>query len=234
MSTVTATRERPILFSGPMVRAILAGSKTQTRRIVKLGHVGTFRRSETKGYDWTFRGSRRGSTRFHSSCWQDLRHQQLIELCPYGLVGHRLWVRETWLPLWHSGAGFDTCLPPTGREGHPDVIKYRADGEKPCDFDGSWWPSIHMRRRYSRITLEITAVRVERLNDISEVDAIAEGLIAWTDPPRVPTKHYGLSRADVWEADPRMAYKRLWESINGANSWAANPWVWVVEFRRLS
>jgi hypothetical protein len=191
-----------------MVRAIMDGRKTQTRRIVKLGHGGTFRRSETNGYDWTFRGSRRGGTRYHSSCWQDLRHEQLMDLCPYGHPGDRLWVRETWAPVWT----FDPS-PETG-------ALYRADPmyDGTEQFDWPWKPSIHMPRWASRITLEITGVRVERLREISDFDAIAEGVSGWVSDPRCET--------------PRDGFRVLWESINGEGSWAANPWVWVVEFER--
>ncbi len=116
-----------------------------------------------------------------------------------------------------------------------------------------------MRRHQSRLTLEIIATRIERLNAISESDAMAEGLIEWSDPPRVETKHYGLNRADVWELSAKKAYARIWDSINAKpkhirrreakgkptdqfdakhpaqpdNSWAANPYVWVVEFKRV-
>jgi hypothetical protein len=193
------TKERPILFSGPMVRSILDGRKTQTRRAVKFVQ---FDRSDTPGYDWHFRGTAKGTKR--SSLWQDMRHEQILSMCPYGKPGDRLWVRETWL-----------CA--TGEPG-PMLCHYQADGDRP-EFNGLWKPSIHMFRWASRITLEITGVRVERLQGISEADAIAEGVeccSGWIG-------HAG---------EPRRIFCDLWKSINGPESWAANPWVWVVEFRR--
>ena len=105
-----------------------------------------------------------------------------------------------------------------------------------------WKPSIFMRRHASRITLEVTGVRVERLQQISEADAIAEGLTKWEGSEPCPSSlngvksipYYGIALADAWETDPRKTYKRLWETINGEESWKANPWVWVVEFQRVN
>jgi hypothetical protein len=182
-------KERPILFSGPMVRAILAGRKTQTRRIVK--------NQEWYNLKGDYGDRLRG-----------------VDRCPYGHPGERLWVRETWF-----------CA--TGEPG-PALCHYQADGDRP-EFKGLWKPSIHMFRWASRITLEITGVRVERLQDISEADAIAEGIAKhsdqWIDYPA------GKSAAG-W-SDPRKSFTSLWQSINGGDSWNANPWVWVVEFRKL-
>jgi hypothetical protein len=134
-----------------------------------------------------------------------------------------LWVREAWAPA--------TAALPLA-----DGVLYRADyhrgfGKK--DGDQKWKPSIHMRRADSRINLEITDIRVDRLNEISHHDALREGLIEWSDLPRVTSLHYGLNRADCSETSAPAAYKRLWESINGDDSWALNPWVWVVEFNRI-
>ena len=127
------------------------------------------------------------------------------QVCPYGRVGDHLWVRETWAPhTW----------PPTGPS-----YQYAADDQYPAPE--RWRPSIHMPRAASRITLEVVSVRVERLNDISEEDAIAEGC------------PYGVGG---WMVDPAVGDKQfptLWERINGPGSWDANPWVWVVEFKRI-
>lgn len=183
-------KTRPILFSAPMVRAILDWRKTQTRRIVKPEHLRT-----SQAVDLVL-----GS----------LAAARLIEAttyCPYGQLGDRLWVRETFSPTMDGGA------------------LYRADpmydGMKPGDFAWSWKPSIFMPRWASRITLEITAVRVERLRDISDDDAVSEGY--YFAPNRCPD-----------EFDPAGWYESLWESINGPGSWAANPWVWVIEFQRIA
>lgn len=167
-------KERPIILSGPMVRAILAGAKTQTRRVVKPQAMGQ---------------------------WGP------VVPCPYGRPGDRLWVREAWRPV-HGG--------------YSDLgARYRADFERDQTV---WRPSIHMPRWASRITLEVTGVRVERLQDISEADAQAEGSFEWAAEQDTPVR-------DLDEA--RLVYLQLWQSINGPASWDADPWVWVVEFRRL-
>ncbi len=191
-------KERPILFSGPMVRAILEGRKTQTRRIVKQCHMVMDHGEDAAG-----------------QCI-NAGYIPCFPLCPYGHRGDRLWVRETW-----------TCVhgvPSAGGVPHPDdFVRYRADegpGEQVITDVRCWHPSIHMPRVYSRILLEIVAVRVERLNEISGTDCIAEGIIEADAPQYV----FGLHEA----------YRDLWESINGAGSWTENPWVWVVEFRRVT
>lgn len=173
-------KERPILFSAPMVRAILDGRKTQTRRVVKDNHL---RGCQPEDY--------------------------LLSLCPYGQRGDRLWVRETW-QTWKE---FDRVRPAN--------ISNQAEIQYPATYDG--WDSrirlpIHMPRWASRITLKITGVRVERLQDISRGDAMAEGcpFANTADGP-----------------NPRQWYADLWEQINGEGSWDANPWVWVIEFKRV-
>ena len=205
------TRERPILFQGDMVRAILSGSKTQTRRIVK-----------GMALDWLQPGV--FTPEFVAAPENDM--------CPYGKPGDRLWVRETWMPdaprngEWPDtefyGCGMSplSLIPECYR--HPWHVMHRATYEG-CDLVG-WKPSIHMPRWASRITLEITEVRVERLNSISEVDAIAEGVNVHPD-------HHGKSRSSIYS--PVQAYRDLWERINGSGSWEANPWVWCVSFRRI-
>jgi hypothetical protein len=180
-------KERPILFSAPMVRALLDGSKTQTRRVVKptpewIGQSGVL----------SYRGR------------VGLPHA----LCPYGQPGDRLWVRETHMDL---GACY----------------LYRADASAEQERAivaprQPWRPAIHMPRAASRITLEITGVRVERLQDISEADALEEG-ITYND---IPNNGLDPMRARTW-------FRGLWESINGPGSWEANPWVWAVSFNRL-
>jgi hypothetical protein len=184
-------KERPILFSAPMVRAILDGRKTQTRRKIKPG-------------DW--------SVEAHTmeTDWPYLPHYltdgaAVPVKCPYGNPGDRLWVRETWANE-RDGTG---CPDDTG-------ILYRATDPGWDDEDTGlrWRPSIFMPRRASRITLEITDVRVQRLQDISDDDSRAEGY-------------------DRSHAFPREWFALLWESINGTGSWAANPWVWAITFRKL-
>lgn len=187
-------KERPILFSGAMVRAILDGKKRQTRRVVKPAapYVST-----DSGLDiqWVL---------------GDLR-------CPYGEAGERLWVRETWAQF------------------HNAMIYAATPAMITVD---KWKPSIHMPRWASRLTLGIKSVRVERIQDISEADAIAEGIRAERDtilPERTVYPLYG-----EWEplkqvtADPKWAYRTLWDSINAKRGygWEKNPWVWAIEFER--
>ena len=185
------SKEHPILFSAPMVKAILAGTKTQTRRVCTpqpsrelLDEYAQIRRER---------------------CVQKDDAGMLSECLPgpYGAPGDRLWVRETW-----RRDIFD----------HEKTL-YRASHGDQTVFD-KWLPSIHMPRKRSRITLEIVAVRVERLQDISTSDAIAEGM-------RTTLREHDAV------CDLRDQYRALWEQIHGPDSWGANPWVWVIEFRRL-
>jgi hypothetical protein len=216
-------KERPILFSAAMVRAILEGSKTQTRRIIKPqprcnGMILNARAGEILCEDDYLPPA--------AVLWDVGKHRvtvcdldgSLQLCCPYGVIGDTLWVRETWGMINPFGEFYDTSL--RGLTGVPEGCRiiYRAGtlttgGASPVD--PVWRPSIHMPRWASRITLEVTGVRVERLKNISEADAIAEGC---------------KERETI---TARGEYEALWESINGAGSWAANPWVWVVEFRRV-
>lgn len=139
--------------------------------------------------------------------------------CPYGEPGDWLWVKETHCDIAH--------------ESYPSVWFYRADGDEKPDWVKHWRPSIFMPRKASRISLEVVSVCVERLQDISEADALAEGIhrfevndcVYFHARPTAPTEEHFTSAV--------MAYRDLWESINGAGSWDANPWVWVVEFQRV-
>lgn len=197
MSTIEAVKCRPILFSAPMVRAILDGTKTQTRRIVKST-------TECAG----------PINPAYIERWKD--DKGWAQVCPFGKVGDRLWVRETW-GLWDT-------LPSDGPNGAR--VFYRAtDGERRDLRSQLWRPSIHMPRWASRITLEIVDVRVERLQDISEADALAEG-VDLSGP-------VGNVRAALESGSARYHYANLWESINGAGAWANNPWVWVLGFKRI-
>ena len=207
-------KERPILFSGPMVRAILEGRKTQTRRIAK---------------------DRDGIT-VHPNGQVLARGGWLPELCcPYGKPGDRLWVKETF-QMHTTLAGIRV----TYREGNADAWIEPPETWEGIPDDNHWRPSLFMPRWASRITLEIESVRVERLQEISEEDAIAEGIIA----PRCELCGYTFADAR-FQMDHRLckapephsatlAYRELWESINGPGSWDANPWVWVIQFRRIT
>ena len=220
-------KERPILFSGPMVRAILNGVKSQTRRAVKLNAAG---RVEFIGRNW--------------HC--DDPDARLA--CPYGQPGDRLWVRETFQPLfadgvenhsetdWKTGKGYAISYPAT------DGIQEFLDPDD--NISSACKPSIHMPRWGSRILLEITGVRVERLQGISEADARAEGV---TCENVIVSTYYANGHHEVREDryffggcqdegfDSAVdAYAALWESINGAGSWEANPWLWCISFRRIN
>lgn len=206
--------ERPILFSAPMVRAILGGRKTQTRRIVKPQppadcapiRVGEFHPTVIDRWG----DEAPGASIFGA---YDLDGEWGVR-CPYGQPGDLLWVREAW-----------------ARDDEDGCVMYRADVGKGGDADDwergrvegapryRWRPSIHMPRWASRITLEIVAVRVERLNDISEADAEAEGA--------------GIPLVGHDDDFCRWEFRALWESINDPGSWPANSWVWVIEFKRL-
>jgi len=240
-------KERPILFSGPMVRAILEGRKTMTRRVV---NTGRFKQDDwdisptSDGYR-IFRGSKDDIV-FNTACGRPARSMQdKIIRCPYGQPGDRLWVREKfrrWLSPDH--AGWIICYAADGKVVYSDVQP--EDDMDFFDEPKNWKPSIFMPRWSSRLLLEVTAVRVERVQDISEADARAEGLSEITKDGRlfkygIPDRD-GLPGTDndgwpwsEWTADPRQAFRKLWNSINAERGygWDANPWVWVVEFKSL-
>ena len=200
-------KERPILFSAPMVRALLDGSKTQTRRIVKgLLPKMWIEEASAGGFAVCYDGEPCCGT----GVWDVPEHSHPIS-CPYGQPGDRLWVREAWAvhPIMDSRAPRDI----------DGSFTYLADFKPPNILIGKTRPSIHMPRWASRITLEITSVRVERLQDITRGDAMAEGC-------PFPNMAQGN--------DPRQWYEQLWGEINGPDSWAANPWVWVIEFKRIN
>jgi hypothetical protein len=224
-------RERPILFSDPMVRAILEGRKTQTRRVVGLD---TLQVSTTPGYDWTFRGqapirSIAQQRRHPAGCWQDLRGAELLALCPYGAPGDLLWVRETWNEFWAEELT-EGRYSQTGQAGSPARlpermrVAYRADGDLAHAEHGRarWRPSIHMPRWASRLTLRVTSVRVERLRAITEEDARAEGAAA-----------DDISRVGVPCHSARQNFERLWDSLAAEGSQRSDDqWVWCVGFER--
>lgn len=190
-----------------MVRALIDGRKTQTRRVIKPqpSHDQVHRHKGQVTYDGMHR----------MWCWQDLvvenlwdfpgndDRQALASRCPYGKVGDRLWCRETFNPDW--------C------DGH---VIYRADSDSPKAKGFKWKPAIFMPRSASRLTLELTGVRVERLHEISEADAQAEGIPAYV-PDSV------IQQGPAWF---RMGYHDLWNQINGKGSWDANPFVWALTF----
>lgn len=206
-------KERPILFSAPMVRALLDDRKTQSRRVVMPAPISQPRHplvSFNHGVpEWSFGLADQTS--------RGLRWWR----CPYGVPGDRLWVRERYC----LDVGYDECPP-------ADVPSFARVGYAATDKAQAWMgrdrPSIHMPRWASRILLEITDVRVERLQDISEGDAIAEGL-EWI----VPGIWSVAMSLPIVGDNPRAVYGALWDHINGEGAWAANPWVWAVSFKRI-
>ncbi len=190
--------ERPILFSAPMIRSILEGRKTQTRRVVKPQplvdeHLSVLAHKDGVASMWLA----------YPSGERIPRERTKATVCPYGAPGSKLWVRAPW--------GEYRVAPPG--------IVYRADEDIPAGAPERWKPSIYMPRWASRITLEITDVRVNRLHAITVSDAIAEG--------------YDGSVNDSIDPSIRW-YSALWEQINGPGSWDANPWVWCISFLRIT
>lgn len=221
--------KHPILFSGPMVRAILDG-KTQTRRIVKFGihepdclypngECGT-------RYDWGLAafGCQCDACRENNTHWFALR-------CPYGAPGDRLWVRETF------GEDYTGITEVTVGQNQQTIktarLVYRADGHKMGDCGTGWKPSIHMPRWASRITLEVKNIRAERVQEITEEDARAEGITP-CDCDDGATTHYKTSRGFSVDT-AQEAFKFLWDDLNAKRDygWTVNPWCWVISFERI-
>ncbi|MGK0844625.1 hypothetical protein ACRE5O_18520 [Klebsiella pneumoniae] len=221
-------KEHGMIFNGEMVRALLDGRKTQTRRPIKW-----------KQTRFTEIGEREDGSKWPWS--EDAEHAcDFWHPCPFGAVGDRIWVRETFQgPLFDYDLMDSYCKDPTPFE-KPEFCVYKADGVPAPEFYDaddelhcSWRPSIHMPRWASRILLEITDVRVERLNAISEEDAEAEGidmeaLYDSQDCYDCIADHNMTGRPTV-----TGAFKYLWESIYGEESWKANGWVWVISFKRV-
>lgn len=214
-------KERPIIFNTESVRAILAGRKTQTRRVVKNRHFSE---------DFHARSGVVGV----AQALREYGIDQLHVKCPYGQSGDRLWVKETF-NIGFSEREIDGD-PATG-EGMDPVYQADRENEHPMpeyEYD-KWQSPIFMPRWVCRIILEINEVRVERLQDISEEDAWAEGVnYGWTrDNLSIPIEKVFLP--DLKFADPRPTFRSLWDSINGKNntSWVDNPWVWVISFRLI-
>ena len=221
-------KERPILFSGAMVRALLDGSKTQTRRAVKLQvqHDDSW----VGGWKIVHKRVTQALLTFNQLGGKPLGSDAAI--CPYGQPGDRLWVRETWVCDDYRLQQGPYVEVPGARE----ALFYRADNEQPFEAPkGKFWkPSIHMPRWASRILLEIVSVRVERLQGIGEADCWAEGIEAVDGAlDDLVIIHLAKRMGRSFE-DAAPTYAALWESINGAGSWDANPWVWVVEFKRVA
>ncbi|HEU4641259.1 MAG TPA: hypothetical protein VFS44_02310 [Gemmatimonadaceae bacterium] len=251
-ATMPTVRERPVLMTGPMVRAILDGRKSQTRRPLKPQPDG--------GLDFTpgpvTHFQRLGiEVRTGRSSWGAVSGDRPINAfrvgrdsikddieCPYGAPLDRLWVRETWqdwCPLWSGawcGCGSKEMVAETHRPAYRATPDERGEPKR-------WRPAIHMPRWASRITLEITDIRVERVQDISEDDARAEGARRFDD---IPDSHpYGQggrwsmgrpASSDECLGSARFAFANLWNALNAARGlgWDENPWCWVISFRRVT
>ena len=234
-------RERPIIFSAPMVCAILEGRKTHTRRVIK----------PQPRLNWAYRLTAEFKTVQVSTMGV---HDRVFIKCPYGQVGDRLWVREAFCETdWKPGTSGFPADPATGF-----IIAYRADYPDwptrpfPAPWDPNWKPSIFMPHWASRITLEIAGIRVERVQEISEQDCLAEGIQIPVekvqDPPVIgllrltgqyPPGSYmdiGPEAASKEHKWLRAHHASLWDSHNAKRGfgWAANPWVWVIEFKRIT
>ncbi len=213
--TTTTVKEHPILFNGDEVRLTLDGSKTQARRVC--------RDQSAKRYEYVEEAESYPKGEIYTGWAKDCGFPFLMPTkCPYGQPGDHRWVRETWA----STASLDYVKPRSLLGGFP--CQFRAGGSSITGIEklvnpGKWRPSIHMPRLASRITLEVTDVRVERVQDISEVNAKAEGVEP--DPP----KHW------FYASNRISKFQSLWDSLNAKRGygWAVNPWVWVVEFKRV-
>ena len=224
-------KERGIIFNTEMVRAILDGSKTQTRRIMKPQP----KPNENGGTWWP-----------SNICQSMINIEDMMQdnegvwagiagiACPHGGVGDRLWVRETWQGPLIDYADNEPQFKGNHIFEKSDNCVYKADGLAAPEFIDSddnlkqgWRPSIHMPRWASRITLEITDVRVERLQDISKQDAIFEGAPRGHHSINVISKRFGFPDFS------RSWFAQIWMDIYGEDNWAANPWVWVIEFKRV-
>ncbi len=229
-------KSRPILFSGPMVRALLAGTKTQTRRIVKdAPEEAQLLRLNESGHLQSYVADVNGLLDNAEDAWFPVIGEHGCEVpvrCTYGRPGDRLWVKESWayrLDHDHMNGGE---LYAAG------VLQawYWADGIEKCCNTGCAGAAGRVRaarfmpRWASRITLDITTVRVERLQNISRADAMAEGI---ADLSVADSTMFGIVGGDLFAQHPVRAYQLLWQSINGPGSWDLNPWLWVIGFKRV-
>ncbi|WP_252959727.1 hypothetical protein [Pseudomonas simiae] len=237
---MSQVKERPILFSAPMVRAILEGRKTVTRRVMK-SQPDADATITVESYNVAVtnrRGYQEAGPEIFGAWWRD---GESGCKCPYGQPGDRLWVRESHAQVFEVDIPDRRPVGPIGTAGSPGRpdwkcrYVYRADGDMPNvqwhhvgdSQPVRWTPSIHMRREASRILLEITDVRVERLQDITYEQAAAEGV------HRGPLREWCASdEGGACHKYPVHAFRDLWQSVGG--NWDANPWVWVVEFKRVT
>jgi hypothetical protein len=227
-------KERAILFTGPMIRAILDDRKTQTRRVVKLSELGG-------GEYWTefWQPDYPQDYKIESGTWLgnsiidtfDGRqtNEHVIGKCPYGAVGDRLWVKETFKMITARGDSKAVVITKEDYSYHAVTMTEKFIDKYPMS-DEKWRPSIFMPRWASRITLEVTGVKVERLQDITEEDAIAEGV--FTNAQAI--EKLGLPADTRLNGSAVDKYRIVWESINNKTyPWVNNPWVWCISFRKV-
>lgn len=238
------SKQKPILFSTPMVQAIIAGSKTVTRRIMKTqippcDHQqyveAPWKDDPTKWYtsdgiNWCCALCGNGTQ--YSNQFQGIKSPVQ--------PGDILWVRETWRKYFQTDefgyTDFSKELIEFKSDNPPMIYQIDCDGSQEFNKDGTekfipWKPSIFMPKSAARIWLEIVSVRPERLQDITEEDAVREGI---EDSPFMPTRWKMYSGSYDMTEYPVTSFASLWESINGPESWDANPWVWRIEFKVLS
>lgn len=225
-------KETPLLYTGPMMRAVLDDLKNQTRRIIK--PQPEYQGKESFGDSWAWR---KGKDGFSGVTREQLTGKAGLLYpgrCPYGVPGDRLWVKETFYCDHCQYQGALAGLPPLTGDDLKRYMYYEADGPvrnqiPECEGVPKLKPSIFMPRWASRLTLEIVRVRVERLREISADDAIAEGI---TEADYYVPNVTGMLKGRETET-PVDGYRRLWEAINGKKSWDKNPWVWVIEFKKV-
>lgn len=239
------TKVRPILFSTPMVQAILEDRKTQTRRTRGLEEinknpddwhrVGDPIRKICRFWDSSKEKDPNPIDIHYGFCFNGNRNHDLYIPCPYGKPGDRLWVRETWLKLVEE----HIMDAPIGMAPYIYRANCDADSEDArkdyirAGYPYQWKPSIHMPEAAARIWLEITDISVERLQDISKEDAIAEGIEPVADGYKNYMPKLSSTSQFCWPT-AYHSFQSLWESINGTESWDLNPWLWVVKFKVLS
>lgn len=229
-------KERPIIFSGEMVKAILDGKKTMTRRVVKSGFIGQYEHAHI--INQSSDKSREGKAYFYDKPVGSMVLSSQLVSNPYGNIGDRLWVRET----HHVVGGIADYEIEEIKQGLHDIkkfVSYKADGYgNPCD--GGWTTPMFMPRWASRILLEIIDIRVERLQDISEADALKEGIRNYNfemeDSPDTYVGYTHLQKDDgksTLYKTPAIAFERLWDTLNAKKGypWSSNPWVWAIEFK---
>lgn len=247
--------DRSLILRADEVRAVLAGTKTMLRRPTGLPSLI---RSATPGYDWMFRGRANKRTiaahrRYPGGCWQDLRDADFMKLCPFGVPGDRLWCRETFAfvdPNECDGMDadeFHQCTEPGDAPGGHSVL-FRATAPEGWAWDGRssshWRSATQLPRWASRLSFLVTGVRVERLTDITEADAKAEGVHSvegqfgpYGIGPRWSWRHPHPIEADPVRGHehclgtPAYAFANQWIATHGPESWAASPYVWVVSFK---